>query len=126
MCRLIFRNFISTNHICIIYLTDNSGLPTGAAGVIAFTVTFILILTVTAIITFTVACCVCVKRTLDKANTHNPKQQSPGPQEKVLYEQVSLPSHTVTKNDLELQPNPAYGTSHKVIMDTNPAYESCK
>ena len=28
--------------------------------------------------------------------------------------------------DLELQPNPAYGTSHKVTMDTNPAYESCK
>ena len=88
--------------------------------------TFILTLTVTAIITFIVTYCVCVKRTLDKANTYNLKQQSPVPQEKVLYEQVCLPSHTVTKNDLELQPNPAYGTSHKVIMDNNPAYESCK
>ena len=48
------------------------------------------------------------------------------PQEKVLYEQVCIPSKTVTKNDLELQPNPAYGTSSKVVMDTNPAYESCK
>ena len=36
------------------------------------------------------------------------------------------PDQTVTKDDLELQPNPAYGTSHTVIMDTNPAYESCK
>ena len=86
---------------------------------------FISHCSVTAI-TFIVAYCVCVKRTLDKANTHNLKQQSPGPREKVLYEQVSLPSHTVTKNDLELQPNPAYGTSHKVIMNNNPAYKSCK
>ena len=89
--------------------------------------TFILTLTVTAIITFIVTY-VCVKRTLDKVNTHNVKHQSPDPQQKtkVLYEQVTLPSSTVTKNDLELQPNPAYGTSHKVIMDTNPAYISCK
>ena len=94
--------------------------------VITFVVTFILTLTVTTTITFIVTYCVCVKRTLDKASTHNLKQQSPVPQEKVLYEQVSLPSHTVTKNDLELQPNPAYGTSHKVIMGNNPAYESCK
>ena len=42
---------------------------------------------------------------LDKASTHDLKHHSPGPQEKVLYEQVRLPSHTVT-------------------MDTNPAYES--
>ena len=44
---------------------------------------------------------------------------------KVLYEEVSSPGLT-TKNDLELQHNPAYGTSHKVVMDTNPAYESYK
>ena len=93
--------------------------------VITSVVTFILTLTVTAIITSIVAY-VCVKRSFTKASNLNSKQQSPGPQEKVLYEQVCLPSHTVTKNDLELQPNPAYGTSHKVIMDTNPAYESCK
>ena len=104
---------------------ESSGLSTIVAVVIASAVTFILTLTVTAIITFIVAY-VCVKRSLDKANTYNLKQQSPGPQEKVLYEQVCLPSHSVTKNDLELQPNPAYATSHKVTMDTNPAYESCK
>ena len=111
--------------ICFIYHIGNSGLSTVAVAVIASAVTFILTLTITAIITFIVTC-VCVKRSLDKANTHDHKHKSPDPQEKVLYEQVCLPSHTVTKNDLELQSNPAYGTSHKVTMDTNPAYESCK
>ena len=106
--------------------SDDSGLSTGAVAIITFAVTFIVSVTVTAIITFIVIYCVCVKRILDKANTQYLKHQSPDPQEKVLYEQVTLPSRTVTKNDLELQPNPAYGTSHKVIMDTNPAYESCK
>ena len=105
--------------------SDSSGLSTVAVGVIASAVTFILTLTVTAIITFIVTYCVCVKRTLDKAyNAHNLNKQSP--QEKIIYEEVCPLSSTVTKNDLELQPNPAYGTSHKVIMDTNPAYESCK
>ena len=105
---------------------DSSELSTAVVGVIICAVTFILTLTVTAIITFIVTY-VCVKRTFDKANnTHNLKHHSPGPQEKVLYEHMRLPSHTVTKNDLELQPNPAYGTSHKVIMDTNPAYASYK
>ena len=103
---------------------ERSGVSTVVVVVIA-SATFILTLIVTAIITFIVTY-VCVKRTLEKANAHNLKQQSPVPQEKVLYEQVYLPSHTVTKNNLELQPNPAYGTSHKVIMDNNPAYESCK
>ena len=105
--------------------SDDPRLSTGAVAIITFAVTFIVSVTVTAIITFIVAY-VCVKRTLDKVNIHYPKHQSPDPQEKVLYEQVTLPSSTITKNDLELQPNPAYGTSHKVIMDTNPAYESCE
>ena len=107
-------------------LAGNSRLSTGAAVAIASAVTFIITLTVTAIITFIVTYYVCVKRSLDKATTHDLKHDSPGPQEKLLYEQVRLPSHTVTKNDLELQPNPAYGTSHKVTMDINPAYESWK
>ena len=104
--------------------SDSSGLSTGAVVVITFAVTFIVSVTATAIITFIVAY-VCVKRTFERANnTHNPND--PMPQEKVLYEQVCIPSKTVTKNDLELQPNPAYGTSCTVVMDTNPAYESCK
>jgi len=81
-------------------------------------VTFILSVTVTAIITF-IATYICVKRIFENAD-------KPNNQDKTSYEEVSLPSHTITKNDLELQPNPAYGTSDKVIMDTNPAYESYK
>ena len=104
--------------------SDSSELSTAAVGVITCAVTFILTLTVTAIITFIVTYYVCVKRTFDKADTHDHNKQSP--QEKIVYEEVRPPSHTVTKNDLELQPNPAYGTSHDVIMDTNPAYESYK
>ena len=102
--------------------SDNSELSTITVAIIT---TFIVSVTVTAIITFIVTY-FCVKRTLDKANTRNHKHQSPGPQEKVLYEQVSSTIQVVTKDDLELQPNPAYGTSQKVTMDTNPAYESCK
>ena len=106
---------------------ENSGLSTGVAVVITFAVTFIVSVIATAIITFIVAY-VCVKRTLEKTiannTTHNPND--PIPQEKVLYEEVCLPSHTVTKDDLELQLNPAYGSSLKVVMDTNPAYKSCK
>jgi len=83
-------------------------------------VTFVVTLIVTAIITFIVAY-ICVKRASNNTN----KLNSPSPQEKVLYA-VSSPSHTITKNDLELQPNPAYGTGNKVIMDANPAYESHK
>ena len=41
------------------------------------------------------------------------------PQRKALHE----PSHTVTKNDLELQPNPAYDKNH-VITDTNPVCDA--
>ena len=110
-------------------MSDDSGIFESTVGVavLTFAVTFIVSVTTTAIITFIVAY-VCVKRrfvkTIAKNTTHNPND--PIPQEKVLYEEVCLPSHTVTKNDLELQPNPAYGTSHEVVTDTNPAYESCK
>ena len=65
----------------------------------------------------------CVKGKTN-AVSHNPNDITP--QEKVLYEQVGPPSHTVTKEDLKLQPNPAYSVSPKVIMDANPAYENCK
>ena len=112
--------------IISLHFTGNgvSGLSTGAVAVITFAVTFIVSVTVTAIITFIVAY-ICVKRTFKKAyNAYNLNKQSP--KDQAVYEQVCPPSHIVAKNDLELQPNPAYGTSHKVTMDTNPAYESCK
>ena len=102
--------------------TGSDSLSTGAVVAITFIVTFIITLTAIAIVTFIVAYMICVKRKFESAFNHN-NQSS---QEKVLYEQVSPTSQAITKNDLELQQNPAYGTSHKVTMDTNPAYESCK
>ena len=46
--------------------------------------------------------------------------------DKVLYEQVHSPSPSITKNDPKCQRNPAYGVGGTIVMDTNPAYESCK
>ena len=101
-----------------------SNESTVGVAVITFTVTFIISVTATAIISFIVTY-LCVKNTFEKANNVQ-KANNPSPQEKMLYEEVGLPSHTISKNDLELQPNPAYGTSHRIIVDNNPAYESCK
>ena len=101
--------------------TGSDSLSTGAVATITFIITFIITLTATAIVTFIVTY-ICVKRKFENTLNHN----NQSPQEKVLYEQVSPTSQAICKNDLELQANPAYGTSHKVIMDTNPAYESCK
>ena len=119
-CMSLADNGISENEC-----SNDSGSSIVAVGVITFVVTFILTLTVTAIITFIVAY-VCVKKTLEKSYSSDDFNNK-SPKEKVLYEEVHTPSHIVSrKNDLELQPNPAYGTSDKVIMDINPAYASYK
>ena len=47
------------------------------------------------------------------------KPNNQPPQEVALYERVCLSSKTITKDAFELQPNPAYGTNDKVIMDTS-------
>ena len=103
--------------------SDNSGLDslsTGVAITITNVATFILTLTATAMITLIIAY-FCVKRRFV-----NPKPHYRSPQEKMLCEQVNLPSHTISKDDLELQSDPAYGTSHEVIKVTNAVYENCK
>ena len=99
--------------------SDSNSLSTGAIVTITVSLTFILTLTVTAVVTFIMTYFIIKKKSEREINL---KSQSP--QEKVLYEPIELPRQTITKDDLELQPNPAYGTSHPVIMDANPAYES--
>ena len=93
---------------------------TVGVAIITFIVTFIVTLTATAIITFIVTYR-CVKKMFKKANnSHSSIDQLP--QEKVLYEQVIPSSNTITKNDVKLQPNPAYSTSYK--MDDNPCMKA--
>ena len=57
------------------------------------------------------------------------KDKSTAPQDttdKVLYEQVHSPNPSMTKNDSQCQKNPAYDVGGKMIMDTDPAYETYK
>ena len=105
----------------ILFTVGSDSLSTGAVATITFTLTFIITLTVAAIVTFIVTY-YCIKKKF--GIEFKPNNQPP--QETALYEPVNLSNKTITKDDIEIQPNPAYGTSYKVIMDTNPAYESCK
>ena len=105
------------------YNSTIDSLSTEAAVALTFVVTFILTLIIDTIITFIVTY-ICVKRRFEKILQDHLKDKKQN--KTVLYEQIFPPGQTVTKNDVELQPNPAYGTSHEVTMDTNPAYESYK
>ena len=111
---------VHSHYYCHLFQLDS--LSTGTTVAITFVITFILTLIIATIITFIVTY-ICVKQKFEKILQDLKNEQQ---NKTVLCEQVGLPSHTVTKDDLELQPNPAYGTSNKVTMDTNPAYESCK
>ena len=93
---------------------------TGAAIVITFIVTFVVSVAAASIITF-IATYLCLKKKFESV-----KRQSPDAQQKVLYEEMSPLSQTITKNDMEAKSNPAYGMNPMVIMNVNPAYESSK
>ena len=101
------------------HIIQLDSLSTGAAVSLTFVV--IVTLIIDTVITFIVTY-ICVKRKFEKILQDHLKDKQQN--KTVLYEQIVSPDQTITKNDMELQPNPAYGTSHKVTMDTNPAYES--
>ena len=105
--------------------SSSSSLSTGAAAAIGCVVTFVVTLIATAIITFVMAY-ICVEKKLKSITQHTSSEQPKSIANAIVYDTVGLPNQTSSKGDLELQPNPAYGTSHKMIMDINPAYESCK
>ena len=90
--------------------------------IIAFAVILVLCIIITALITFIVTC-VCVKRKYKRGYADHPKSQST--HEKISYDTVGQSGGTITKRDLELHPNPAYGSGSKMTMDTNPAYKTC-
>ena len=66
-----------------------------------------------------------VKKKLEGIPQDTTDKQPTETADMVIYETVGPPSQTSNKADLELK-NPAYDTSHKVVMDNNPAYESHK
>ena len=96
--------------------SDSNSQSTGAIVAIAC-VTFIVTLIATAIITFVVTYFF-VKKKQDTTG-----KQPIATTNAIVYDTVGLPGKKSDEVGLELQPNPAYGKSHK---DTNPVYESCK
>ena len=69
---------------------------------------------------------ICVERKFKSVTQHPSSEQPKSIANAIVYDTVGPPNQTSNKGGLEMQSNPAYGTSHKVIMDMNPAYESCK
>lgn len=83
---------------------------------------FIVAIIITAIITYIVTY-ICVKHKFKKLVQDTEDKQ----QNIVLVDGSVGPSNQITtKEDLELQHNPAHGSIDKIIMDTNPAYETYK
>ena len=99
------------------FYLDSSTSSDGAAIAIACIVSVLVSATIATIITFAITYTL-----MKKKNESTPQDTS----DKVLYEQVHSPSPSITKNDPQCQKNPAYDVGGKVIMDTNPAYESYK
>ena len=102
--------------------SDSDSLFTGTALAVGCVVTFIVTLIVTAVIA-SVVTYTCVKR---KFSQYTNGKQTVATTNGLVYDTVGEPNLKSKEADLELQQNPAYDTSHKMIMDTNPAYESCK
>ena len=99
------------------FYLDSSTSSDGAAIAITCVVSVLVSAIVTAIITSVI-----MYMLMKGKNNSDPQDTS----DKVLYEQVHSPSPSITKNDPQCQKNPAYDVGGKVIMDTNPAYESYK
>ena len=93
---------------------------------IACVITFIVTLITTVTITFTVVYIFVKNKFVSAAEDTTSKQQQPAvTTDTVIYDTVGPPSQTSDKADMEVV-NPAYTKNHKVAMDSNPAYKSCK
>ena len=114
---VIHSPVLSVSYIRILCNIFDSDSGTDLA--IGCVVTFIITLIVTAIITFIVTY-TCLKK---KFSQETSGKQPVATTSALVYDTVDQKSKEA---DLELQQNPAYGTSHKMIMDTTPVYESCK
>ena len=106
------------------YSSSQSNGAVGVVVAIACVITFIVTLIATVIITFIVIS-IFVKKKFADITKDTTGEQPTATTDEVIYETVGPPSQMNDKADLEL-PNPGYDTSHKVDMDTNPAYGSSK
>ena len=111
----------SSNSSC----SDSDSMSCGSVVAIACVTTFIVTLISASVITFAVTY-IFVKKRLASIQQGTTGKHPMATIDTVVYETVGPSRQTITKMDLELQPNPAYGTSHEVTMDANPVYESCK
>ena len=100
-------------------LCNNVGsLSTEVAVATTFVMTFILTLIIATIITAIITY-ICVKQKFERI-IQDLKNKEQG--KIVLYEQVGPSNQAITKDGLELQPNPVYGTSRELIYN---GYQSC-
>ena len=103
--------------------SDPNSQSNGAVLATACVVTFIVTLTTTFIVVY-----IFVKNkfaSTAKDTTSKQQQQPAATTATVIYDTVGPPNQKTAKADMEII-NPAYNKSHKVNMNTNPAYESCK
>ena len=91
---------------------------------IACVVTFIVTLITTVAITFIVIY-IFVKNKFVSAAEDTASKQPATTTDTVIHDTVGPPNQTSSKEDLDVV-NPAYTKSQKVVMNTNPADESCK
>ena len=93
---------------------------------IACIITFIVTLISTVTITFIVIYIFIKNKFVSTEKDTTTNKQQPAPTaDTVVYDTVGPPSQTSGKEDLEVI-NPAYTKSCKMVMSTNPAYETCK
>lgn len=122
-CKIYFYAYQITQ-TCVIFTEccddDYTSLFCGQNRIIAFVVILVLCIIIAVLLTFIVTC-ICARRRYKRAYADH----SRSPQEKTSYETVGNTSGTITKDQLELHPNPAYGSGSKMTMNSNPAYKTC-
>ena len=108
-------------------LDDSELLPFDDLVIIrVFAVILVLCIIITALITFIVMC-ICIRRTYKRSSYAYDSNAQSSLSSKPSYQpaNVGQSDGTITKNEVGLHPNPAYGANEKMNMNSNPAYKIC-
>ena len=107
---------------CLCFIGDAGDSASLSNGAVIAIVCVIIVLFAAIIIIFIVSFIFAKRKFSNMPQDTTDKQLNA-----VIYDEepVCILSDTSNKADVKLQPNPANDTSHDVVMDTNPAYESC-